>query len=121
MSAVNGFILHQSYKKRKVMERADFMKGLAKQLIEPYLKLRVVNTRLPRSLRQAIGRILGTALPEESQTEERLSRESRKRCQSCPASKRKKTTYLCALCRSPVCLQCTKKVCPSCAEDSGDE
>lgn len=121
MSAVNGFILHQSYRKRKVMERADFMKGLAKQLIEPYLKLRVVNTRLPRSLRQAIGRILGTALPEESQTEERLSRESRKRCQSCPASKRKKTTYLCASCRSPVCLQCTKKVCPSCAEDSGDE
>ncbi|KAJ8876650.1 hypothetical protein PR048_021097 [Dryococelus australis] len=85
MSAVNAFILHQSYKQRKVLLRVDFMKALARQLTQPYLRQRMANTGIPRTLRQAIGHILGTGLPTQILTEDRLSWESRKRSLLCPA------------------------------------
>ncbi|CAH1964245.1 unnamed protein product [Acanthoscelides obtectus] len=49
-----------------------------------------------------------------SEVEDRLSRQRRKTCHLCPPKRKRKTSYLCLLCRRPICLECCRKVCTLC-------
>lgn len=116
MSALNAFVVYQSLQDSKPITRMIFLKTLAKQLTQPALQERLVNTRLPRELRMSVARVLGTDMKqdEEAQHEEKLPRDQRKTCYLCPAKKKRKTAYLCCNCKSPICLECSKKMCSEC-------
>lgn len=121
MSTTNAYIMHQSLRDRELLTRLEFMKTVAKQLIEPYMRLRIHNNRLPRELRSSICRILGekNVYCVEADQSDKLDRGERKTCSLCPAKKRRKTAYLCFSCKRPICLECSKKLCVGCA--TGEE
>ena len=118
MSAINGYIIHQSHLKATLITRLNYMKGLAKDLCEPYLRQRMMNQRLPRQLRLAISQVLKIPLSEAMQNiqehTEKFERNKRKRCNFCVHNKRAKTVYVCSKCKIPICLSCAKKVCNIC-------
>lgn len=109
--------MHQSLRDRELMTRLEFMKNVAKRIIEPYLRLRFHNNKLPRELRSSIGRLLQERHLYETEADQsdKLDRGQRKTCSICPAKKRRKTAYLCFSCKRPICLECSKKMCVGCA------
>lgn len=116
MSTVNAFILYQS-SKDPIMNRMQFLKELAKELVTPHMQSRLETPNIHRELRMIIKRILGCDQENEPQDtsvkcEEKLKK--RKTCHLCPSTKNRKTAYLCICCQKPVCLECTRKLCHEC-------
>ncbi|KAK9680741.1 Transposase IS4 [Popillia japonica] len=58
IAGVNAFILYGSYRDNVSMLRIKFMKMLSFELVQDHLNKRLVNERLPRSIRLNIGTIL---------------------------------------------------------------
>lgn len=116
MSSINAYIIHQSCANTDRKDRIDFLKLLAKQLYEPLLRERSQNANLPRELRTGICRILNIALETPADVPDTLPRNERKYCSICDPKLKRKTAYLCVLCKKPICLQCSKKMCLKCIE-----
>lgn len=115
VSTVNAYILYGSYKDTPTIERADFLKQLARSLTLPQWKRRMENLKLPRELRMAISKLCGNT--EETVTEndphpDRL--EKKTTCYLCPPKLKRKTQYVCVCCQQAICLQCAKKICAEC-------
>ena len=77
ITSVNAHILYSAFRDNAAIKRFDFMKGLAIQLIQPYLYERLVNTKLPKTLRSSISSILKTPIPAPEEQQENVKR---KRC-----------------------------------------
>ncbi|KAJ8896044.1 hypothetical protein PR048_001385 [Dryococelus australis] len=76
----------------------------------PQLNTRTLNGHLPRELRLSIGRILKkNACPENPQRDRQL------RCGKCPRTNDKKTKFICADCKTPICGTCTARLCIDCS------
>lgn len=117
MSFLNAFIIHQSRRNiTSTVTRLQFMKALAKQLIQPYMNNRLYSGKLPYELRSSIARALGQEVSNTTHEDDKLSRNERKTCYICPAKKRRKTAYLCCNCKRPICLECSKKMCNNCIQ-----
>lgn len=115
MSFLNAFIIYQSHRNiTSTLTRLQFLKALAKQLVQPYMSNRLNNGRLPYELRLSIARTLGHEVPNTTHEDDKLSRNERKTCYICPPKRRRKTAYLCCNCKKPICLECSKKICNSC-------
>lgn len=112
IAGVNAHVLHGCYKNNKSICRKDFYKILARQLAEPYLNIRLCNSRLPRELRLTIGRILDKPVPVEER--EDLQNQKRRRCGICDRQNDKKTKISCIQCRRPMCGDCRSYVCKNC-------
>ncbi|XP_029108964.1 piggyBac transposable element-derived protein 4-like [Scleropages formosus] len=100
--------------------RRHFLKELTLQLITPYMKIRLENTRgLPKQTVEAMERCGVTkseSLPMGENEENQLKK--RKRCHMCPSSKDRKTQTYCMKCYVPVCRDHRQKkvICVKCIE-----
>lgn len=121
VSTINAYVLYSSYKDAPKIERADFLKKLAKSLVLPQWKRRMTNSRLPRELRMAISNLCGNSDdvgPNTNDIEDHL--EKRATCSKCPPRLKRKTHYGCVSCKKPICLQCSKKICIECVLDKAN-
>lgn len=118
ISCVNAQILHQMYKSTEAITTFNFLKKIAKSLVQQELERRVTKHGLRRDLRMTIRRILGSNFSSDQVTKPFIGKlEKRKRCTVCPARRNRKTSYACYLCNYPMCLECSQKVCKVCFED----
>ncbi len=99
------------------IDRMEFMKKLAYQLVEKQVQQRKNNTRVPLALRLQMAKFLDVELPtteEDSQEEESETETGEERptqaCVICaPIRKRHASTY-CSICILPVCGQHHEKI-----------
>lgn len=74
VNGINVHILHQSYRDSERIEKADFLKMLADQLVKPHLDQRATNPHL-KDVRTGIKRILAiTDEGNESNINERYAK-----------------------------------------------
>nr|CAH7739588.1 unnamed protein product [Callosobruchus chinensis] len=112
IAAINAHILYGCYKNHQNIDRKKFTKLLARQLAEPYLNIRLYNSRIPRELRLNIGRVLNKQLPiEESRS---IQNQKRRRCGICERKNDKKTKISCNKCERPMCGDCRAYICKNC-------
>lgn len=99
----------------KTTERGIFVKELARSLVVPQMKRRALNERLSCELRLSLARVLGKdmPLPDRQEADEEESKR-RRRCHTCPLKLQRKSTHTRYACKTHVCLQCAKQVCPDC-------
>lgn len=110
ISLVNAHVIFDAFQGNSSTTRYNFIKNLAQTLMEPHLKKRLANSRIPREIRQKIGNILNEPVPAA----ERIMLTSRKRCLRCPRSKDRKTLKVCHECNTPICSECAKWLCENC-------
>lgn len=114
IAGVNAHVLHGCYKNHTAIERKGFYKILARQLAEPYLNIRLCNSRLPRELRLSIGRVLNKTLPLEERQNPNHQDQKRRRCGICERRNDKKTKMSCSKCARAMCSDCRSYVCNNC-------
>lgn len=114
VSGINSRILYQFSQNGKEIARLDFLKTLGRSLCEAHMKLRIYNTKIPRKLRDLTADILGIVVEVQEVLQQHQPVSKRKRCAFCPPKKDRKTNTFCDSCKTPVCQQCTKKMCPKC-------
>lgn len=114
IAGVNSHVLYSAFRDNSSISRFDFLKGLSRQLCEMYLNERLLNTRLPRELRNSIGRILNMPLPSPVHE---VGPTKRKRCSLCPRSSDKKTDVICVNCNRHICVTCRRSICLECVDE----
>ncbi|XP_054729254.1 piggyBac transposable element-derived protein 4-like [Anastrepha obliqua] len=117
VSAANSYIISNMNQAQRKVPRLNFMKQLAKELIEPHLRRRVNQFGLQRDLQNAIRRVL--KIDEEPRSFSAGSSdklETRKTCSTCDPKKKRKTFHLCFQCKNPICVECSQKMCISCRD-----
>lgn len=113
ISGINSHVLYQSYKNNPQLEKADFIKELADELVRPHLERRLHNTRISREVRLCIRRVLGSNIEIDS-PEPPAKLEKRKTCFTCPPRLKRKTFYVCCMCQRPSCIECARMLCADC-------
>lgn len=118
IASINSCILYLCYKDSQMVTRFQFIKDLAKTLIEPHLRKRLQVPNLRRDTREAILKILGDNVDEQRHVDVPNDKmEKRKTCGKCPSARERKTQYKCIVCSTPICLECSKKVCIHCSKN----
>nr|CAI5822734.1 unnamed protein product [Callosobruchus analis] len=89
MSTVNSFVLYNSYKGNREIERSTFLKNIALSLVKPHMVRRHSNLSIALKIRLDIEDILGlrAATPPQSDAE---TLEVRKYCYLCPSKSHRK-------------------------------
>lgn len=120
MSTVNAYILYNSCKNRKELERKDFLKQLAKSLTIPYMQQRFLNgSKLPKELYSRMKGILQISDDDLNQSHQEPNDERmtiKKTCYQCSYKLKRKTFYCCRECEKPICLDHTRKICYPCLQ-----
>lgn len=117
VTTINAYILHQSYRNARKLERLHFLKRLAKVLVTPLMERRLQHKQIPRELKFTLERILNkTTVSDEIIVAEEECLETRRLCHICPSKLKRKTRYLCIICKKPICLQCSRNICLVCRE-----
>jgi len=109
--AINAFVLYYLREDNEKIHRREFLKDLAFNLIQPYLRKRLEVPTLRINLKKTIKEVLG----EEDEVNVVTKLPKRKRCSMCPYSDDVKTMYCCAKCRAPVCEKHRTNFCLNCA------
>jgi hypothetical protein len=105
VSCSNVYVM---YLHKGKLTRFEFMKSIRISLLREHMKTRLQIPNLQREER-------GT---EKIQTKERSDKlGKRKNCRYCPYSVNRMTAYKCVKCKTPNCLQCSKKLCKVCVEN----
>lgn len=117
-AGVNGYILHQSFSTTPRLTRMNFMKELAKALVSPLMQRRLEKGFIKQELTLSIKRILNIEDEAAQHNEEFFA--NRKRCGFCPPKLGRKTKYPCKKCGTPICLECTCKLCKVCFQNSNE-
>lgn len=113
ISGVNAYVLYNECKNNPKMERSNFLKSLAKELVTPEMKRRLDNTHTKQEIKIMIRRIL--KIQVEVEVNPTLKLEKRKNCYICPYQKSRKASHACVSCKNPVCSQCSQLICKNCA------
>lgn len=122
VASVNSFIVYNSFKDTPMINRFDYIKQLANEMIIPHLQKRLNETlNLPRGLKESIKSILGNVEPQPGPHEQREvpcdRLDKRKTCSTCPYEKKRKTGYMCIACKKAICLDsCSRKICLECSK-----
>lgn len=116
ISVANSHIIYTSGLNNAELSTGNFLKMLAKELVTPHMKRKLANPRVPFEIKLGIKRIIG---PGQEMEEARTANEEeilqiRKICYLCPRPLKRKTKYICTVCKNPVCLECTHKLCKEC-------
>ncbi|XP_071056485.1 piggyBac transposable element-derived protein 4-like [Onthophagus taurus] len=116
-AAVNAFVIFKfnHIEKKHKFIRSEFLKKLAMQLLEPQLKLRNQQGRLPRELNAVIRKILKIepiiAKPTSSTS-----------CEFCTGTKKdRKGTSKCSGCDRSLCAKHRYSICPLCVQNVNEE
>lgn len=118
IAVMNSFILYGCYVNNPNTSKYNFIKGLAKELVEPHLKRRVLNKSLPREIRTSITRIIGEPIMHTpTPKDEKGKTLKRRRCQLCPSAHDKKTSTQCLICSRAMCGDCRYMVCKECGTE----
>lgn len=118
MCSINAYILHQSFKDSKPIDRCDFLKTLAKSLITPFMQRRYTeNVRLSRELRSHMECLLQLEKNQEQSDPKDGRLQKKKTCSLCPHQIKRKTFFVCRECEKPICLEHAKKICDSCVKN----
>lgn len=118
ISASNSYVVFLSTQLQKSESRFSFMKRLAGQLTRPHMQRRERMTAIQRDIRLSLRRVLQLepdtlpATGNSGEPPERLP--IRKYCSQCDPKKKRKTQYLCLLCKKPICLECSAMMCGLC-------
>lgn len=113
ISLSNAYIFSLCNQAQRTGSRFKFIKQLAEQLTRPHMKRRRSNEHIPRDLRSSIDRILQVEeeIPSSSGADKL---ETRKTCSTCEPKKKRKTFHLCFVCKKPICVECSQKMCRNC-------
>lgn len=112
ISLVNAYVIYRGFPGNPELTRLEYIKNLAKELVDPHLNRRLQNDHLPRELRLNISRILKIPVPCEARRD--LGKQVR--CKKCPPGSDRKTKKVCNSCNTPICGACTIPVCRDCVE-----
>lgn len=110
ISSVNSFIIYSCLPGNPHKSRYEFIKSLARQLVQDHMERRLTTFQIPRQLRYNIASILQKDVPEPSN--DVLTK--RVRCSKCPRSLDRKTKIVCASCKAPICHVCETHICKDC-------
>ncbi|XP_049946608.1 piggyBac transposable element-derived protein 4-like [Schistocerca serialis cubense] len=127
MAGSNASILYGLFGEKKTVSRFDFLKRVSLYLVYDFVKSRLAISNLPQELQSII-----SSLEEEAAKEKQIVSQrnkfvvrvdecptdtlgKRKTCRFCPYQKKRKTAYKCISCEEPTCLECSRKVCKTCA------
>lgn len=112
IAVCNAYVLYNSVPEARKVTRFQFIKDLAKALVEPHMRRRLQNQVLPRQLRSMISGILQEPIgPRHPPVLEK-----RKRCAVCPRDRDRKTKVQCRRCGKPYCQDCKADLCIECAQ-----
>ncbi|GBP23585.1 PiggyBac transposable element-derived protein 4 [Eumeta japonica] len=113
--ASNTYVMSLQNQAQKTGSRFKFIKQLAEELTRPHMKRRENNEHTPRDIKTSIRQILKIAdeLPTVSGAD---YLETRKTCSTCNPKKKRKTFHLCFICKKPICVKCSNKMCKNCRE-----
>lgn len=130
----NAHILHKMYQHNKATTRFDFTRAVAFGLIFNQLQKRLQIINLPTELKAIISETHkdatnfkrltekrlppdGTARKETPTVSERNDKlERRLNCKLCPYQKKRRAGYKCIKCDTPVCGECSRKICKDCVQ-----
>jgi len=118
ISLVNSYVIWRSHPGSQDVKRAEFIKVLARALVEPHLKQRMNNLKLSRTMRENIAENLGEQLNTGQPPSSKLL-EKPKRCARCPRKNDVKTRYQCQMCEVPICIPCASLKCQDCSAAVG--
>ncbi|XP_028141442.1 uncharacterized protein LOC114335407 [Diabrotica virgifera virgifera] len=110
--------LYQFVNKGNSIPREKLLKQLAQSFYITQTKRRICNSNVSRQSQTIAADILDTIFLSISEPPRANENRKRKRCHLCPAKKDRKTSYVCAECKIPLCLclQCCVQVCKKCKE-----
>ncbi|CAH1959283.1 unnamed protein product [Acanthoscelides obtectus] len=114
IASINAFVNndHNMHKaSKKPYNRRQFMIGLSRELMTPWMKHRIQMPSLQRSIRSTIGSILKVEPVQERATP---GVSGRAICQICPSKKRRMTTNKCEQCQRAFCLEHRALLCSVC-------
>lgn len=115
ISASNTYVMSLQNQAKKTGSRFKFIKQLAEELTRPHMKRRENNQHTPRDIKTSIRRIL--KIEDEFPTVSGADHlETRKTCSTCDPKKKRKTFHLCFICKKPICVECSNKMCKNCLE-----
>lgn len=127
IASVNSFILFQNGTESS-MRRRNFIIHLGQTLIEPQMRRRLLETRLPRELRSVMQRLLkcddatinenrpSTSQPRVPVPDVASRAKKRRRCYMCPSKNDSKHFTMCNKCNEHVCKvhSATTLLCEKC-------
>lgn len=114
-AAFNASIFYNFNLQNEKLNLREFLKVLAYALIEPYLRFRLEQPMIKRSLKTSIRQVLGV---ETDLFEVRKLADDpvpvTKRCLVCPRKIDRKTKITCSMCSRPICNDHKHHVCVDC-------
>lgn len=117
---LNAFVLCRLNNNASSMRRSDFLKSLILSLVEPFMRQRVENPRLPKLLPSEIRETLGLTKNSGPDPTNQNQPRTRRRCYLCKRKDDKKTINTCEKYERPTCKrhEIIKKLCVECDTDS---
>ncbi|KRZ83916.1 PiggyBac transposable element-derived protein 4 [Trichinella sp. T8] len=118
VSVINACVIHQ-HNSGESSKRKNFIKNIAFELLQPYLRSRLDCKNLTKKLRLQID----THLPDPgpSTTQDTGIEIKKKRCKFCPRKEDIKTKTVCSECASHICSFHSKILCIDCAAKTAEE
>lgn len=132
VTSSNAHILHKMFKDNKATTSYDFTRAVAYGLIFKQLQKRLQIINLPTELKAIISETHKDATQLKQETEQRQppNRNSRQEtpgsrsdklerrltCRLCPYQKKRRAGYKCIKCDTPVCAECSRKLCKQCVQ-----
>lgn len=111
VTGINSQVIYFSNHPDTKYARRFFLKMLSEELIRPHLKVRALQTNLPRSLR---ARLLDFSDPPADVPVENVRPG---RCAYCDWRKNRKTKYCCFKCSTYMCLEHIVAICQTCRDN----
>ncbi|XP_033222609.1 uncharacterized protein LOC117176468 [Belonocnema kinseyi] len=113
-SGVNSCALYNFNYVNERLPHRQFLIQLSAGLLEPFLRRRLTNVTLQRSLKACIISMLGIDVPPPQERSDQLPK--RLRCHFCDTNLDKKTNTACIVCQVPICRHHRRSVCTSCSD-----
>lgn len=90
--------------KNESLKRNDFLKMLAKGLLEDFLRARVYQENIPSTIRMRLSELMQVERERPAQ-QRPMAGGARGRCYFCDRKKNRPTKYMCTNCRKYICLE----------------
>ena len=111
---INAQIIFQSNNKTENRQRSHFLKNLARDLSDDYLRVRSQCSSLPVTLKRDISNLHGNTNEPQLLPTQDVPSTKRKRCFKCGRSKNRATKYTCRSCGQYICLEHAQQICSDC-------
>lgn len=103
IGGINAYIVYKG-NKNESLKRNDFLKMLAKGLLEDFLRARVYQENIPSTIRMRLSELMQVERERPAQ-QRPMAGGARGRCYFCDRKKNRPTKYMCTNCRKYICLE----------------